>query len=50
VKNPEDMAMRANPVGVGVAQREHSKLYLRVTDKKVNKLAERIDVCPVLTL
>lgn len=38
------------PVAVGVASVEHSKSYLRVIDGEVDKLAQRVNVCPVLVL
>lgn len=38
------------PVKVGAALVEHSKSYLRVIDGEVDKLAQRVDVCPALVL
>jgi hypothetical protein len=38
------------PAGVRVAQEEHSKLYLGVIDKEVDKIAQRVDICPALVL
>lgn len=29
---------------------EHGKLYLRVTDREVDKVAQRVDTCPAQVL
>lgn len=41
---------KGQPVGIGKAQVEHGKLYLRVTDRDVDKIAQRADIGPVLCL
>jgi len=37
-------------VRTGIAQAEHGKQYLRVIDREAEKIAQRVDVCPVLVL
>lgn len=46
---PECMAMKVS-LGVGVAQAGNDKEYLRVINREVDKIAWRIDICPLLTL
>lgn len=38
------------PAGVGAAQVEHSKQYLGVIVREVDKIAQRVALCPVLVL
>lgn len=38
------------PVGVGAAQAEHGKGYLRDTDREVDKIALRVDICAAVVL
>lgn len=38
----------SQPVGAGVAKAEHGKWYLRIINRKIDKIAQRAVTCPAL--
>jgi len=38
------------PIGVEAAQAEHDKGYLRDTDREIDKIALRVDICAAVVL
>jgi len=42
------MAMRANQQKLGVSQVEYGKSYLGVIGRKVDIIAQRVDICPAV--